>query len=297
MGDLMRAYETFCRVVERGSLSRAAIDLDMAQATVSRHLQELERRYQTVLVTRTTRSLQVSPAGQQVYDYASAVLRSEVELGGRIAGSALAMSGRVRIAGPLGFGHAVLNPLVLEIARQHPQLRLALVLSERPVNLVEEGIDVAIRIGRQRDSSLWVRPLAQLAEVLVAAPALMAPRWRPAGPAQLAGLPRVALSMASTRDLSLRQGEDVQVIDAAPVYETDSSLALRDALLAGLGYGAIHRYLVADAIAAGRLIELLPDWTLPSWPLHALFAARTRSARVDFVVDQLAQRLQALPIR
>jgi DNA-binding transcriptional LysR family regulator len=291
MSDLFASFQTYCRVVERGSVSRAALDLDLAQATASRHLRELEARYGAVLITRTTRHLQITPAGQQVYDYVSSLLRSEGELAERLAVAGSGLGGRVTVAGPSGFGHAVLHPFLIEHSACHPELQIRVLLSERHVNLVEEAVDVAIRIGQLVDSSLQVKSLGTLREVLVASPRLFRAGQPPASPEDVLQMPRVGLISG----VSGQAGHPAlhAVLDVPPVLEVDSSLALRDALLAGRGYGAIHEYLVTEALADGRLVPLLPQWPLPQWPLNALFVARNRPRRVDHLVSALADHLRA----
>lgn len=296
MSDLLSSFRTFCRVVERGSLSRAGIDLDLAQATVSRHIQYLESRYGAILLARSTRRLQATDAGEQVYEYARSVLRSETELGERLAEGKSASGGRIVVAGPSGFGHHVLNPFMMEFIARHPDMRPSLLLSERSVNLIEDGIDVAIRIGPQKDSGLVIKPLGELEECLVSAPTLLNKHPAIAHPSALIQLPRVALSMPSTRQLHLQAKGRTHVESAEPVYEVDSSLALRDALLAGAGYGAIHEYLVRDALQSGKLVRLLDTWSLPVWPVSALFAYRARPRRVDALIEYLISYLHRCKI-
>ena len=294
MSDLLTCFRTFCRVVERGSLSRAGTDLSLAQATVSRHIQDLEKRYGNILIARSTRRLQVTTAGQQVYEYATSVLRSEHELAERLLEGKVASGGPIVVAGPSGFGHALLNPFIVKFIARHPNIRPRLLLSERSVNLIDEGIDVAIRIGAQEDSSLIIRPLGELTESLVVAPALVQKKAPIKHPRDLRGLPRIGFTMPSTRQLILRSRGETYVEPGEAAYEVDSSLAMRDALLAGAGYGKIHTYLVSDALRTGQLVALLPAWTLPSWPVNALFAYRARPHRVDVFIEELLALLHEL---
>lgn len=296
MIDLLYNFRTFCRVVERGSLSRAGIDLNLAQATVSRHIKELEARYGTVLIARSTRRLQITLAGQQVYEYAQGVLRSESGLAERISVEQTGTSGVITIAAPTGLGHAILNSFVVQFIRRHPDIRPRLLLSERVVNLIEDGIDVAIRIGEQSDSNLIVKPLGQLKECIVVAPTLIPKRSTIKHPSDLVKLPRLALTFQLSCQLSLRMN-DQTVFDVNEVrYETDSSLALRDALIDGAGYGVIHEYLVLDAIRAGKLVRLLDTWSLPTWPINALFSYRSRPRRVDNFIEEFVAYLHGRKI-
>jgi DNA-binding transcriptional LysR family regulator len=291
MIDLLFNFRTFCRVVERGSLSRAGIDLNLAQASVSRHIKELESRYGTVLIARSTRRLQVTQAGQQVYEYAKGVLRSESGLADRIATEHTGTSGVITIAAPTGFGHAILNPFITQFIGRHPDIRPRLLLSERSVNLIEDGIDVAIRIGEQTDSNLIIRSLGALKECLVVAPMLIPKKSTIKQPSDLIKLPRLAMTFQVSRQVSLHKDGQTLFDFNEPKYATDSSLALRDALIAGGGYGVIHEYLVLDAIHAGRLVRLLDRWTLPNWPVNALFSYRSRPRRVDNFIDALVAHL------
>lgn len=292
MGDLLSGFRTFCRVVERGSLSRAGIDLDLAQATVSRHIQDLEAHYGATLLARSTRRIQLTNAGEQVYEYAKSVIRSESALVERLSEGKSTPGGQITIAGPSGFGHAVLNPFLVDFIPRHPNVRPRLLLSERSVNLIEDGIDVAIRIGAQDDSGLVIKPLGTLRECLVAAPALLQRHRVVSHPSDLIALPRIALTIPSTRQLTLQAKGRTHTESSAPTYEVDSSLALRDALLAGAGYGAIHEYLVRDAFQSGQLVRLLDAWSLPAWPINALFAYRARPHRVDILIEELDSYLQ-----
>ena len=292
MADLLLAFKTYCRVVERLSISRAAIDLDLAQATVSRHLQEIEQRYASELIARTTRSLKVTIPGQQIYDYAKSVLQSEVELAERIIDSGSAISGRITVAGPMSFGHTVINPFAIDFGRRYPNIKTRLLLSDRRVNLIEEGIDIAIRIGPNLDSTLIAKPLGNLREILVASPKLFPTKWRPKTVLDLVPIPRVALTPLHRKSITLQGGLGPEIIDSVPVYEVDNSMALQDVLIAGVGFGAIHEYMVQSALLDGNLIRLLPNMALPSWPVNAMFASRVRQNRVNQFASELAAYLR-----
>ena len=292
MADLLQCLRTFCRVVERGSVSRAAVDLDLAQATVSRHLQDVEARYGTKLISRTTRSLQVTRAGQQIYEFALALIRSEAELAERLRESASSLKGHITIAAPSGLGHAVLNQFLVEYGLRHRELQLRLLLSEDWLNLIEEGVDIAFRIGVLADSSLYAKKLGTMAEVLVCSPGLFGRSRRIQRPDDLQGAPRIGLSRTHSSGITLSKGSHRAVLDAPLAFEVNSSLALREALLANRGYGAIHAYLVADCIRDGRLELLLPDWKLPEWPIHAMFSSKVRPFRVDHLLAEVTGHLK-----
>jgi DNA-binding transcriptional LysR family regulator len=294
--DLLLCFRSLTRVVERGSLSRAALDLGLAQASVTRHLQQLERRYGTALIHRTTRSARVTPAGISVYEFARSVLASEAQLAESVQKDASQLAGGITVAAPTGFGHEIIAPFVIDFAKRHPESKVRLRLSERLLNLLEEGIDVAIRIGAPNDSSMYAMPLGTLREVLVGAPSLCLGRRLPLATEEIGGLPRVALEGASDSGSIFMRGRKRYKLDTPVRMVVDSSLALRAALLEGLGVGVIHEYLVAKAIRERRLVELLPDWQLPDWPVNAIYPTRDRAARVTHFAQELRIYLrQQLP--
>lgn len=294
--NLLLCFRSLARVVERGSLSRAALDLGLAQASVSRHLQQLERRYGTTLIHRTTRSARVTPAGLSVYEFARSVLASETRLAEAVRKDAAQIAGEIAVAAPTGFGHEIIAPFVIDFAKRHPESKIRLRLSERLLNLLEEGVDIAIRIGLLDDSSMYATPLGTLREVLVGSPSLFHRGRLPLAPEDLSDLPRVALEGASDLGSTFMRGRRRYKLDTPVRMVLDSSLALRAALLQGLGVGVIHQYLVVRALRERQLVALLPDWRLPDWPVNAVHPSRDRAARVTRFADELRVYLrQQLP--
>lgn len=289
MQDLMTCYRSFCRVTERGNLSRAAVDLGLAQASVSRHLQELERRYGTRLVQRTTRRVALTAAGERLFDYAQALIASEARLAEQLRADQAAVEGLMVVAASTAFGHEVVSPFCATFMARYPGVRMRLALHTRRSNLVEEGIDVAIRIGALEDSSLVATRLGQLEEVLVGAPSLF-PRGRvPQEPEHLRPYPRLGLSQEAARPL--RRARRRHTLEAPLRFAADSYLALRHALLCGLGYASIQRYLVAGDLAQGRLVRLLPDWQQEPWPVSAVLPGRNPPLRVRRFVEEFGEAL------
>jgi DNA-binding transcriptional LysR family regulator len=299
MQNMLQCYRTLCRVAERGSLTRAARDLGLAQASVSRHLQELERRYGATLLQRTTRRVALTAAGERLFEYAQALISSEAQLADQLRAEQEVVEGPLVVAASTAFGHHVASPFCAAFMARYPGVRLRLTLHTRRSNLVEEGIDVAIRIGRLQDSSLVATRLGELDEVLVAAPSVF-PRGRvPEDPEDLVPYPRLGLADADLRPL--HNGRKRHTLDAPLRFATDSFLALRHALLCGLGYGSIQRYLVADELARGQLIEVLPRWTQPPSPISAVLPGRHSALRVRRFVEEFAEALSrqgmGLPVR
>lgn len=285
---------TFLRIVERGSLSAAAKDLGTTQRTVSRQLQELETTYGIALVIRTTRSLRVTDAGRMVYEQARLIVQSDDILRERLMGDDAQVEGRIRVAAPSGFGAFVIAPFCGRFVERYSRVTIELCLFDGLSDLISEGIDIAVRIGRLGDSSLFARPLIVLEEILVGHS-----RWavRPiARPVDMLALPWVAFS-------GLHDGDEVvferngrkQAVTVMPRLRIDQIGAHREALLAGAGIGLIHRYAVDADIRDGRLTQLLPDWRRPEWPVHAMFPIRRPAYRVQTWYTELKQELGRLP--
>lgn len=286
--------KTFLRIVERGSLSAAARDMGTTQPTVSRQLMELESAYGATLMLRTTRSLHLTEAGRQVYALARLVLQADDALREQLQSDRTQVAGHLRIAGPSGFGALVLVPFCSRFLLQHPQLTLDLCLSDAQVDLISEGVDVAIRIGQLTDSSLYARPLARLEEVLVGHPQCITHEVK--RPGDLANLPWVAFSgLVDGDEVHFERKGRKQSVAFTPRLRTDQIVGHREALLAGAGVGLIHRYAVDADLRAGRLLQLLPDWNLPQWPVYAVFPIKAQTHRLQRWCDALRQALAGIP--
>ncbi|CAB3799926.1 HTH-type transcriptional regulator DmlR [Pararobbsia alpina] len=285
---------TFLRIVERGSLSAAAKDLGTTQPTVSRQLQDLETTYGAALLIRTTRSLRVTDAGRMVYEQARLVVQSDDILRERLMGDDAQVEGRIRIAAPSGFGAFVIAPFCGRFVERYSRVELQLCLSDGRSDLISEGIDVAVRIGQLGDSSLFARPLVALEEILVGHP-----RWssRPiARPVDLLTLPWVAFSGLSDGDeVVFERNAHKQKITVMPRFRIDQINGHREALLAGAGIGLIHRYAVDTDIREGRLVQLLPDWQRPEWPVNAMFPVRNPAYRLQAWCAELKNELARIP--
>ena len=290
----LSSLRTYVRLVERGSLSAAARDMGTTQPTVSRQLQELESAYGAALIVRTTRSLRMTPAGTLVYEQARLILQADESLRERLATDSTHVSGRIQVAAPSGFGAFVVTPFCGDFVKRHPDATIDVRLTDRQVDLVGDGTDVAIRIGRLADSSLFAQPLGRLDEVVVAHPALLDRAVR--RPADLERLLWILFSgLKAGADLRLARGTRAHKLSVAARMSTDQIVAHREALLAGAGVGVIHLYAVQADIDAGRLSRLLPEWTLPAWPMHALFPVRTPPNRVRVWCSELKAALASVP--
>nr|WP_275425874.1 LysR family transcriptional regulator [Rhodoferax koreense] len=286
---------TFARVAERGSLSAAARDLGLAQSSVSRQLRELEQFYGCALLLRTTRATRLTEAGEQVYRHAREWLGADQALRERLSTGGSVPQGTLRMTAPSAFGALVVTPFCAEFGRRHAEVRIDIKLTDRDLDLVREDLDLALRIGRLPDSGLVAQSLGQLEEVAVARRTLVAARM-PAHPAELAQLPWVGFSGLRQRlPFVFVRGEDRALIEPPCRLWTDAIIAHREALLSGAGAGVIHRYAVADALEDGRLVQLLPQWQLPLWPLWAVQPARGGPSLLQVWLKELSERLAKLP--
>jgi DNA-binding transcriptional LysR family regulator len=279
---------TFLRIVDRSSLSAAARDLGTTQPTISRRLKEIEAAYQTKLIVRTTRAFHVTDAGRLAYEFAQQTTMADEFLRERLVRQRALVGGRIRVGGPSGFGSLVLAPFCARFLGRHPGLEMELHLSDSPADLVSEGIDVSIRIGRLQDSSLYARTLATLEEVIVSHPNhLRSPISRPV---QLRSLPWIAFTgLPEPGVIRLKRGTRKQIVQVKPRLMISEITGYREALLAGGGAGLIHRYAVDADVQTGRLTQLLPEWQLPKWDVHAVFPSKAPTYRVRRWCDDLVK--------
>ncbi len=293
MTDRLRAMETFVRVAEGGSLSSAARSMGKSLAAVSRTISHLEERLGVRLLHRSTRKLTLTEAGEAFHESAARILgeidEAELSLGERAA----APRGTVRITAPLLFGRMHVAPVVHEMLARFPDVRAELSLTDRNVNLTEEGIDVAVRIGQLDDSALVARKLAEVARIVCAAPSYLQLRGTPTRPDDLREHECLRFTgLAPGREWTfMRRGREVRVAIRGRLA-CNAGEPVIDAARNGAGILIALHYQVADDIAAGRLVRLLPAFEPPPLPVHALYLSRKLMAvRVRAFLDLLALRI------
>ncbi|WP_407157483.1 LysR family transcriptional regulator [Bradyrhizobium sp. STM 3557] len=291
--DQVAAFTTFVRVVEAGSLSAAARSLPASLTAVSRQIAALEAHYGTTLLLRTTRQLALTDAGRLLYDRAKAVIAElrDVELA--LSSQDAQLSGRLRVSAPSLMGRLLIAPLLADFLRLHPDVSVDLLLVDRPVNLLEEDVHAALRIGRLPDSQAVARKLAELTMIVCAAPSYLQRRGTPATPADLAGhdclvfsdVPgggewRFRMPDGTSATMHLRGRLWINSLDAL-------AAAARD----GAGLVRVPSWQVADDIEAGTLTRVLADYELPASAVHVVMPpARLGSPRTRAFVDFLALR-------
>ncbi|MBB5047154.1 DNA-binding transcriptional LysR family regulator [Rhodopseudomonas rhenobacensis] len=294
----LERLRTFVRVAERGNLSAVARELGIGQSTVTRQLRELEQAVGVPLLSRTTRRVTMTTEGSRYYADCVQILRLVEQAGDEVRGTRGAAAGTIRISCTAGFGVLHLTRLIFAFQDRYPDIGIDLNLSDQRVDLVREGIDLAIRLAPLTDSSMKLRTLGQSQRLLVASPDYLAARGRPAVPQDLAAHQCIRMSNVAGSDTLALQGPDGERHEVPFVgrFVVDHGLAVRKALVAGRGIAASHRWLVDDLLAAGRVEAILPDFKLPTMPLSMLIVPeRAGIARVRLLIDFLVDEIGRLP--
>jgi DNA-binding transcriptional LysR family regulator len=293
--DRMR---TFVRVTERGSLSAVARDIGVGQSTITRHLCELEDAVGVALLSRTTRRVTLTEEGSRYYSSSVQILRMVDQAGEEARNMREAPAGLIRISCTAAFGVLHLSRLIFAFQERYHDISVDLSLSDERINLVKEGIDIALRLGPLRDSSMKHRSLGRSQRLLAAAPAYLAEYGTPRVPQDLVGHEGIRMSnIAGSDTLSLGgPGGDRHVVSLDGRLRVDHGLAAREALLAGRGVGAAHRWLIDDLLASGQLEVVLPDYSLQAVPLSMLIVPeRSSVSRVRLLVDFLTGQIGGVP--
>lgn len=297
MGEL-ELMRSFVRVVERGSVSAVAREAELGQATISRHLKELETLVGAELLQRTTRRIGLTEAGAQYYERAKTVLGLVEQTHEEIRAARAQPGGVLRLSCTSAFGVLHLCRLLFAFQDLHPGMRIDLGLTDERIDLVKDGADLVVRMGALNDSSLVARKLGHAERVLVASPAYLARHGTPRTPLDLMqqnGIRFAGLAGSGELRLTGRNGK-VTAVPFAGDFQADHGLALREAFLAGRGIGPAHRWLVADLLKSKRLRIVLPDYRLDPVPFHILTVpGRSKLTRVRLLIDFLAKEVPKLP--
>lgn len=293
--DRLDELGVFVRIVEEGSLVRAAARLRRSPPAVTRALAALEDRVGVRLVDRTTRRLAPTEAGRVLYDKAR-ILVADYEAA--TAGAADApVRGLLRITAPVQFGRRHIAPVVSRFLDAHDGVEVELLLNDRNIDLIEEGIDVALRIGQLADSALTVRPVGHVRRLWVASPAYLKRRGTPQAPDELAGHEAVFGTARGTIDwvfAGARRGAPMHMTGRLRVDDVETRLrAARD----GRGIAQLLSYQVAEDLAAGRLVRLLKAWEQPPLPVHLVTKGRAhRAPKIEAFLDFAGKRLLGLQV-
>ncbi len=294
--DAIERMRSFIRVVELGSFSAAARAENVTQPTISKTVAALENHLKVRLLERTTARLKVTEEGVRFYTRSKGLVADYDEAVAEARGQLRRASGPLRISAPVGLGELRLNGLFLEFLKEYPQIDIETILVDRMVDLVEDGIDVAIRLGDNLPPDAIARRLAESPRVLVGSPGYLreAPALqRPEDVSQHAFVRYAGL--ASGEQLTFSKGAENIAIALHGRYRVNNSLALRQCFLQGAGLGTAPAWLVQDHIDKGDLIHLLPDWTMPSQSIHLIYPSRRQQlARTKVFLQFMTDKVPGL---
>lgn len=291
--DRLQAMEVFVAVVDHGGFAAAARRLDLSAPVVTRAVAELEARLGVRLLTRTTRTVRVTEAGARYAEDCRRILADVGDAESATSGSRAQIKGLLGVTAPAVFGNLHVTPIVADYLRRYPDVDAHCLFVDRVVNLVDEGLDVAVRIGELPDSTLQAIPVGHVRRMLVATPAYLAAHGRPATPADLAAHTLIQPTGVSPYpEWRFTHGGRTVVQRIRPRLRTTTNDAGRTAALTGLGIARLVSYQVADDLTSGALEALLPDFETPPLPVHVLHREGrhvTQKVRVfiDLAVDAL----------
>ena len=294
--DRLTGLRVYCAVVEAESFTAAAERLEMARSMVTKHVAALEEHLGVRLLNRTTRRIGRTEAGHAYYERCRELLAELDALDASVHELVEQPRGLLKVSAPLSFGIRHLGPAVAGFMALHPAVRVDLQVNDRVVDLIEEGFDLAIRVGRLRDSSLVARPLASTRVLLCASPTYLRRHGRPASPAELPLHRCLSYSYSSTGDAWRLVGPGGSV--ASPrigwTLRSNNGDVLREAALQHQGIILQPHFLVSDALRARRLVEVLPGWHGGELTVNAVYPHRRHlGAKVRAFVEHLAETLPA----
>lgn len=279
--DRLREIEMFVRVIESGSFSAAARDLNMGQPAVSKTIASLEERLGVRLLTRSTRKLSPTEAGTAFYERAIRAIGEANEAEAAAQGAGAGLEGRLRISAPVTFSRLHLVPKLGSFLDAHPKVQLELVMDDRVVDLVAESIDAALRIGVLTDSALKARKLAQAERLVVASPAYLARRGVPRTPADLLEHDGIIYGQSSGgQEWLFRRGTSETSVYLRTRLKLSAAEGVREAVLAGQGFAIASRWMFTPELKSGEVVSILEEWTLPPIDLWVIYpSGRLTSAK------------------
>jgi DNA-binding transcriptional LysR family regulator len=286
--DRMMLVETFVRIVDAGSLSAAARLLETTQPTISRRLKTLEKSLGVRLLQRSTHAMALTDDGMRCYTRAKELITGWQEFESEIRGAGEEPVGLLRVIAPHAFGQQQLVAPLAEYLRRYPKMTVDWTLHDRTPDFIAEGIDCAILVGDIPDPSVVAIRLGEVPRIVVCAPAVLGDAEAPAHPDQLASLPWIAVSHFYRTEVALthRQSGETRRIAIQPRLYTDNLYAMRSAALLGVGAAVGSSWALREELAAGRLVQLAPDWEAAPLPIHLIYPpARFYPARLRRFID------------
>lgn len=293
--DRFNGLDVFVHVVEAGSFSAAARDLGATPSAMSKQISALEDRLGARLLNRTTRRLSLTETGEALFERARPALGALAEAEEAVVALNAAPRGRLRVNMPASFGEAHVAPVLPGFMQRYPDVSLEVTQTDRFVDLVAEGVDVAIRVAELKDSSLIARRLAPLRRLICAAPAYLAQHGTPAHPRELTGHNCLTFVERTHHiDWTFEEGGKRQTVTVAGTLQTNSVRTLVGAAVDGLGIANLSNYRIVEELKSGALVPLLEDYERPPSSVYAVYPASrhlspTVRAFIDYLVETIGQ--------
>ena len=298
--DKLYAMDAFIRIVETGSLTAAADALDVSQPSMVRTLAALERELGVRLLNRTTRRMSLTDEGRDYLERARQIVAAVEDAQHSLSARRSTPRGRLRVASSVSFGRTFVAPVVAEYLSEHPEVNIELLLLDRVIDLVEEGMDVAVRVARLPDSSMIAHGIGEVRRVVVASPALLKAAGNPKRPADLRDQRCVSFtSVVSPSHWDFHDGRKVVHLPVRSSLVTNQIDAAVQSCVHGVGFGRFFDYHVLNEIKAGRLVRVMQKFEGAAVPTSIIYpSARHQSPNVrsfvDFAQARLKERLRAL---
>ncbi len=296
--DLLAAFQAFVRVAETGSFSAVAREMGLTQPAISRQVAALEAHLGARLVQRTTRNVALTEDGRDFLEPARSALQAVERAEGAVGRRHGGIAGLVRVSTPPVFGRALIVPRLHLLLERHPGLSIDLVLDDPSMDLVHNGVDIAIRIGElAADASYVARQIGLISRLIVGSAAYLADNPEPLHPSDLARHECVLDDRSARRGIWTLGGPEGMVeVSVEGRFSTDSPEAGREAVLTGLGLGMISAWLVRRELQEGTVRTVLRDWKPSPLPMHAIYPSqRNLAPRTRAVLDFLLKDLRSDP--
>lgn len=299
--DRLDAMRLFIRVADTGSFSKAAADLDIGQPTVSRRIQDLEAQLGADLFLRTTRALSLTEAGEKFYIRARGILEAFESAEAEVRGLDNEPYGQLRITVPHSLSRVVIAPALASFMRRYPDLSIDVISDDRYTDIVQEGIDLAFRLGELADSSLMAKRIAVTPRSLWASPIYAAQMSAIETPEDLPALDALHLRQKSTIHANwalthMTKGNRVELrVDGR--FRASSGDMLIQAAQDGLGYILAPDWLVCEKVRSGDLVRLLPDWEADALPLHVVWSGGKLKGKARLLADHITEAMKAQELK
>ena len=291
--DKLKALQTFVAIVERGSLTAAAEALDSSLPAMVRTLAALESQLGVRLLNRTTRRLSLTEDGRQYLERARRILADLDDADRSLGAWQTEPSGALRVTAPVLFGQYHVAPAVTRFIQRHPKMHIELVLLDRVVNLVEEGLDVGVRIGQLQDSTVIARGVGRIRHVVVASPALLRRLGTPKHPRELAKLPCLRFSATEGGPWAFREAGRAFTVGVQGPLDCNLAAPLLEACAAGLGFVRCLSYQAGSLLAAKQVRIVLGDYEVEPWPLSLTYpSARLLPFRTKRFIESMVDELK-----